>query len=69
MAIPAVGGLSEMPVCECLSGTGLEVALETAGQIAGFEGDVEFDLPGSVSGGGPAAIGTKQLHPSLAQGL
>ena len=50
--------LSKMPVCECVSGTGLEVALETAGQVTGFEGDVALDLPGSVSGGGMVLVGT-----------
>ena len=40
----------EVSIRERMPGTGLEVVLETAGQVAGFEGDVELDLPGAVSG-------------------
>jgi hypothetical protein len=39
-----------MAIGESVTGTGSEVAFEATSQVAGFEGDVELYLPGSVLG-------------------
>jgi hypothetical protein len=54
-----------MPIRERMPGTGLEVPLETAGQVTGLEGAVELDLPRAVSGGGTVLAGVVLLQTSF----